>query len=202
MQVNNLSDSSTPTLLQTLPDPTILQEVCPRRTRLQIDLLLLAIEALDLGGSEALLVVAKELELQDIIKNRVTLWRMRNTNPLRRNSSQRRTLSLNEAKALVLIICYVARRLTVLVRQLLLAEQQLNEKQLSPDHHYRLADYLERFRAHFRARMNPRRAVIMAYNTDEKLNQLALSLLGQLLFCTGTFGTQRLWSSLFDGEVA
>jgi hypothetical protein len=202
MQVNNLPASSTPTLLQTLPDPPIPSEVCPRRTRLQIDLLLLAIEALDLGGSEALLGVAKELELQDIIKNRVTLWRMRNTNPLRRNSSQRRTLSLDEAKALVLIICYVARRLTVLVRQLLLAEQQLSEKNLTPDHHYRLADYLERFRAHFRARMNPRRAVIVAYNTDEKLNQLALSLLGQLLFCTGTSGTQRLWSSLFDGEVA
>ncbi|HEY9621712.1 MAG TPA: DUF3038 domain-containing protein [Crinalium sp.] len=202
MQVNNSPASPTSVILDTLPDPPIQQGVCPRRTRLQIDLLLLAIEALDLGGSEALLVVAKDLELQDIVKNRVTLWRMRNTNPLRRNSSQRRTLSLVEAKALVLIVCHVARRLTVLIRQLLLAEQQLKEKQLTPDHHFRLADYLDRFRAHFRARMNPRRAVVMAYNTDEKLNRLALSLLGQLLFCTGTSGTQRLWSSLFDGEVA
>jgi hypothetical protein len=50
--------------------------------------------------------------------------------------------------------------------------------------------------------MNPKRAAVMAYSTDEKLNMLALSLLSQLLFCTGTAGVQRLWNSLFDGEVA
>ncbi|NET39147.1 MAG: DUF3038 domain-containing protein, partial [Cyanothece sp. SIO1E1] len=33
-------------------------------------------------------------------------------------------------------------------------------------------------------------------------NQLALTLLRQLLFCTGTYGMKRIWSSLFDGEVA
>ncbi|HEY9818131.1 MAG TPA: DUF3038 domain-containing protein, partial [Candidatus Obscuribacterales bacterium] len=110
--------------------------------------------------------------------------------------------TLAEGKALVLIACSLARRLTVLIRQLLLAHQQLQEKQLSPDHHFRLAEYLERFRAHFRSRMNPKRAGVMAYDTDEKLNELALLLLGQLLFCTGTSGTQRLWSSVFDGEVA
>ncbi|GAB4384748.1 MAG: DUF3038 domain-containing protein [Elainellaceae cyanobacterium] len=188
-------------ILDMLPNPNLSDETCPRRTRQQIDLLLLAIEALDLGGSEALLVAAKDLELQDILKNRVTLWRLRATNPLRRNS-QRRPLSLTEAKALVVITCHLARRLTVVIRQLLLAYDQLIEKQLSPEHHLRLARYLERFRAHFRARMNPKRAAVMVYSSDEKLNELALSLLGQLLFCTGTSGTQRLWSSLFDGEVA
>jgi hypothetical protein len=202
MQVNSPPAPASSMLLETLPDLPIPDGGCPRRTRLQLDLLLLAVEALDLAGSEALLVVARDLELNDVIKDRVTLWRMRNTNPLRRNSSQRRTLSLDEAKALTFVICHVARRLTVIIRQLLLANQQLKENQLSPEHHFRLADYLERFRSHFRARMNPRRALVMTYNTDERLNRLALDLLGQLLFCTGTAGPQRLWSSLFDGEVS
>jgi hypothetical protein len=162
--------------------------------------MLLAIEALDLGGSEAILSLVKELELQGIIQNRVALWRLRSTNPLRRYS-QRQPLSLVEAKALVAIACHLARRLTVVIRQLLLAYQQLTEKQLSVEHHFRLYDYLERFRAHFRARMNPRRAGVLAYSSDEKLNELALSLLGKLLFCTGTFCMQRFWISLFDGEV-
>lgn len=200
MQVNSPPAQSVPMILETLPDPPSLDGMCPRRARLQIDLLLLAIEALDLGGSEALLAVAKELELQSIVKNRVSLWRLRSTNPFRRNS-QRRPLSLTEAKALVLIACNLARRLTVVIRQLLLGYQQLSEKQLSAEHHLRLADYLERFRAHFRSRMNPKRAGVLVYNTDEKLNELALSLLSQLLFCTGTAGPRRLWSSLFDGEV-
>ena len=191
---------STPLILESLPDPTLPVEGCPRRARLEIDLMLLAIEALDLGGSEAILAVARELELEDIIKNRVALWRLRSTNPLRRHS-QRQPLSLLEAKALVAIAVHLARRLTVVIRQLLLAHQQLTAKQLSMEHHFRLYDYLERFRAHFRARMNPRRAGVMAYSSDEKLNELALDLLRKLLFCTGTFGMQRFWMSLFDGEV-
>lgn len=201
MPVQSPPERSMPLILNNLPDQIAAESGCPRRAQIQIDLLLLAIEALDLDGSEAILIVAKELELQSIIKNRVALWRIRSTNPFRRYS-QRRSMSQAEAKALVIIVCHLARRLTVLIRQLLLGYQQLNAKQLSPEHHFRLADYLERFRAHFRARMNPRRAGVMAYNTNEKLNQLALDLLEQLLFCTGTYGPQRLWSSLFDGEVA
>lgn len=201
MPSNSPSVSSTPLILESLPNPPIAEEICPRRARLEIDLMLLAIEALDLGGSEAILAMAKELELQGIIKNRVSLWRLRSSNPLRRYG-QRQGLTIQEAKALVAIASHLARRLTVVIRQLLLAYQQLSDKQLSVEHHFRLYDYLERFRAHFRARMNPKRTAVMAYASDETLNELALTLLGHLLFCTGTAGMQRFWSSLFDGEVA
>ena len=191
---------SNPTILDSLPDPPSEERGCPRRTRLQIDLILLAIEALELGGSEAILAVANELELEGIIKNRVNLWRLRSTNPLRRAHS-RRPLSVSEAKALVVIACYLARRLTVVIRELLLVYQKMSEKQIPLEQNLRLSNYLERFKAHFRSRMNPRRSAVIAYSSDEKLDRLALSLLGQLLFCTGTAGMQRLWTSLFDGEV-
>lgn len=191
---------SHPLILDHLSNLPIEEKGCPRRTRLQIDLILLAIEALEIGGSEAILGIAQELELQDIIKNRVNLWRLRSTNPLRR-AHTRRVLSIVEAKALVVIACHLARRLTVLLRQLLLAYQQMNDKQIPLEQNLRLSNYLERFRAHFRSRMNPRRSGVLAYNSDEKLNELAISLLGQLLFCTGTFGMQRFWISLFDGEI-
>lgn len=189
-----------PMILDSLPNPPVEELACPRRTRLQIDLILLAIEALELGGSEAILAVARELELQEIIKNRVNLWRLRSTNPLRR-AHTRRPLSLTEAKALVVIACYLARRLTVLIRQLVLAYQQMSDKQIPLEQNLRLSNYLERFKAHFRSRMNPRRSGVVAYSSDEKLDELALDLLGQLLFCTGTAGMQRFWISLFDGEV-
>ncbi|HEY9672256.1 MAG TPA: DUF3038 domain-containing protein [Waterburya sp.] len=202
MPTNSPQAEPRPLILDNLPDPVISERGCPPRTRQQIDLILLAIEALELGGAEAMLLAAKELELQNIIKNRVFLWRLRCTNPLRR-SYTRRPLNLEEAKALVVIASHMARRQTVLIRQLILAYQQLKEKQLPLESHFRLSDYLERFRAHFRSRMNPRRAKVAIYSSDEnKMNELALSLLSQLLFCTGTSGMQRFWSSLFDGEVA
>lgn len=200
MPTNSPAAPSHPVILDNLNDPGISDRGCPSRSRQQIDLILLAIEALELGGSEAMLLVAKQLELEDIINNRVVLWRLRCTNPLRR-SHTRRPLSLEEAKALVIIASYLARRMTVVIRQLLLAYEQLSQKQVPIEQHFRLSSYLERFRAHFRSRMNPRRAKVSVYNTDEKLNELALSLLGQLLFCTGTSGMQRFWISLFDGEV-
>lgn len=201
MQTNSPPVPSVPLILESLPDPPLADEWCPRRARWHIDLLLLALEALDLGASEAMLRATKELELQEIVKNRVSLWRLRSTNPFRK-ASTRRSLSLIEAKALVAIACTLAKRQTVLIRQLLLASQQLSEKQLSLEHHFRLADYLERFRSHFRSRMNLRRATLANYTSDENLNELGMTLLSQLLFCTGTSGMQRFWVSLFDGEVA
>ena len=117
------------------------------------------------------------------------------TNPWRR-SHVRRSLQLDQAKALVLIASYRSRQLTVLIRQLLLAEQQLRDKGLPREQHFRLSEYLERFRAHFRSRMNPRRVRVAAYiASPEELDALALSLLTQLLFCTGTAGMQRFWIS-------
>ncbi|MEO0540894.1 MAG: DUF3038 domain-containing protein [Cyanobacteria bacterium P01_A01_bin.105] len=193
--------SAKPLIIDKLSDPNIGSVDCPRRTRTQIDLILLAIEALDLAGSEAMLVAVRDLGLQEIIPGRVELWKLRSTNPLRKNS-QRRPMSLQEAKALVAIACYLARKLTVLIRQLLIAEQQLQDKDLSVSHHFRLNHYVERFRVQFQRRMNPQRAAVIAYDDEEKLNDLALSLLTQLIFCTGVDGENRLWASLFDGEVA
>ncbi|MBO3461403.1 DUF3038 domain-containing protein [Aetokthonos hydrillicola Thurmond2011] len=197
---NTPTPESAPMLLETLPDPATPGQVCPRKTRLQVDLILLAIEALELGGSEAILTFAEELDLKAIIKNRVNLWRMRSTNPLRR-VHLRRPLSIPEAKALVVIGCYMARRLTVVIRQMLAIYQQMSEKQIPLEQNLRLSNYLERFRAHFRSRMHSRRASVVGLGSDQELDELAIDLLGKLLFCTGTAGMQRFWISLFDGEV-
>ncbi|MFM7370426.1 MAG: DUF3038 domain-containing protein, partial [Sphaerospermopsis kisseleviana] len=147
--LNDPTPESMPMILDTLPDPAIGPKGCPRRTTLQIDLMLLAIEALELGGSEAILAFAQELDLTGIVKNRVNLWRMRASNPLRR-AHNRRPLTIMEAKALVVIACYIARRLTVVIRQMLMIYQQLSEKQIPLEQNLRLANYLERFRAHFK----------------------------------------------------
>ena len=55
---------STPLILENLPDPAGVSDLCPRRARQQIDLILLAIEALDLDSSEAILATAQQLELK------------------------------------------------------------------------------------------------------------------------------------------
>jgi hypothetical protein len=201
MQLEQSQSQSIPIILDSLPDLPFGEKGCPRRARVEIDLMLLAIEALYLGAAEYMLVVLSELELQTVIPNRVELWRLRSTNPLRR-FSQRRVLSLLEAKALVVIISNLGRRLTARIRQLLMDYETLTQKQIPIERHLQLSNYLTQFRAHFRSRMNPRRALVMTYSSDEKLNELGIRLLEKLLFCTGTAGMQRFWISLFDGEVS
>jgi Protein of unknown function (DUF3038) len=189
--------AATPLILDSLPNVLTADSECPRRTRTQLDLLMLAIEALDLTGSEAILAVSQELQLQSIIRHRVALWRLRSTNPMRR-LSQRQPMNLQEAKALTLIICNLARRLTVVLRQLVLAQPQPDSGMANSA---QLQDYLDRYRSLFRSRMNHRRTIGL-YDSDDALDQLAMAQLTRLLFCTGTAGIQRLWISLFDGEVA
>lgn len=197
---NSVTDEK-PLILSVLPDYPIAGQRCALRLQQHIDLILLTIEALEVGAAEAMLNTAKELELDSIIKNRLVFWRLRCTAPWRL-SYTRDTLTLDQAKALVMIASYRAKQLTVPIRQLLTAEQQMREKGLPVDNNYLLSDYLERFRSHFRSRMNPRRAKVSLYiASEDELNELALSLLNQLLFCTGTTGMQRFWISLFDGEV-
>jgi Protein of unknown function (DUF3038) len=200
LPINGPMSESLMGILESLPNPGIEGDACPRRTKIELDLILLAIEAIESSSSEQILELAKELNLEEIIKNRIVLWRMRSTNPMRR-AHTRRMLTLKEAKALSAIGCRLASRLAVPIRQLMQAQQQLSEKQIPPEYNFRMSEYLDRFRAHFRSRMNPRRAKVSIYQDDDKLNELAVSLLSKLLFCTGTLGTQRLWMSLFDGEV-
>jgi hypothetical protein len=190
----------TPYILGRLPDIPLDKVGCPRRAKLEIDLLLLAIESLELGGAEQVLEMSKELGLDSVIKNRLSLWRMRSTNPLRRAHS-RRLLGMNEAKALTIVACQLSRRYTVTIRQLLTEQQMLSSKFLPPECNFRLSEYLDLFRSHFRSRMNPRRSMVVTYADNDKLNELAIDLLSKLLFCTGTAGMERFWVSLFDGEL-
>jgi Protein of unknown function (DUF3038) len=196
----NPSAIAKPAILDLLSDIPITGQRCALRLQQHIDLMLLTIESLDINTIAALFATAKELGLDGIIKNRIVLWRLRCTNPWRR-SYNRDILTIDRAKALVILASYSAKPLTLAIRQLLIAEQQMREKDLPVDTNFLLSDYLERFRSNFGSRMNPRRAKVSIYlASEDELNDLALSLLNQLLFCTGTTGMQRFWVSLFDGE--
>ena len=190
-----------PAILSLLPDLPLPPTSGMIRIQQHLDLLLLAMEALQLGGSEYMLATAKELELTQIIKNRISLWHLRCTNPWRQ-CYNRQSLTLSQAKTLVIITAYNAKRLMIPIRQLVVAVQQMKDKEMPLENNFRISEYLTRFRAHFTGRMNPMRAKVSVYlsNPDE-LSQLALSLLEELLFCTGTRGMERFWVSLFDGEV-
>jgi hypothetical protein len=173
---------------------------CPRSVRMDVDHLLLAIEALELESVELMLSLVEQLGLESAIPNRVVFWRLRNTNPLRRNY-QRGTLSWDELKALVKIICAIAQQFNTGLRLLHSTYQQMTEGKIESlglqQNQAFLEGYIDRFRSLYVGRMRSPSPL-----NNAEIRDLALQLLTRLLLCSGTAGEYRLWNSLFDGATA
>ncbi len=173
---------------------------CPRSVRMDIDHLLLAIEALDLEAVEVMLVLIEQLNLGKTIPSRVAFWRLRNTNPLRRNY-QRASLSWDELKALVKIVCNLSSQLDTGLRLLISTDQQMTEGKIEAlglqQNQAFLENYIERFTSLYIGRMRS-----PAPLNKQEISELALQLLTRLLLCSGIAGEFRLWNSLFDGATA
>jgi Protein of unknown function (DUF3038) len=157
-----------------------------------LDLILLALESLAGLGSDAMLQAAKELNLESIVADRVGLWRLRQSNPLRKSSGGRKKLDVEEARSLVLIICYLAKQQQELIRRAVGLLEQMSAQNQPPHRTALLGDYLDRFSNTYQERMDEEQA------SSEALYQLAFKLLIDLLFYSATNGHRRLWLALLD----
>jgi hypothetical protein len=158
----------------------------------QLDLVLLALEALAGITSDAMLQAATELGLKDIVGDRVALWRLRQSNPIRRGTGGRKKLDIEEARSLVLMSCHLAqkhheiiRRGVCLLEELAEADQPLYKAPL-------LGDYLDQFTNLYQERMDDDQ------RTSSALSDLGLKLLVDLLFYSNVQGVRRLWMALLD----
>ncbi|MDX2243775.1 MAG: DUF3038 domain-containing protein [Leptolyngbyaceae cyanobacterium bins.302] len=174
--------------LAALPDPDQLDNI-----KAQLDLVLLALESLAGIGSEAMLQAAIALNLESVVADRVALWRLRQSSPLRKGQGGRKKLDVEEARALVLICCHLAKEQQELIRRAVTLLEQVTEQNREPHHVSLLGDYLDRFNNMYQERMEDGEAV-----SPETLTHLALKLLIDLLFYSAPNGSRRLWLALLD----
>lgn len=158
-----------------------------------LDLVLLALEALTGIGSEAMLQAAAELNLEHIVADRVGLWRLRQSNPMRKSSGGRKKLDVEEARSLVLIVCHLAHKHQELIRRAVSLLEQMVQQNQPPHQTALLGDYLDTFSNTYQERMEDGDSISM-----ELLNQLAFKLSIDLLFYSAPNGHRRLWLALFD----
>ncbi|MEQ9667282.1 DUF3038 domain-containing protein [Coleofasciculus sp. G2-EDA-02] len=163
----------------------------------QLDLILMALEALAGIGSEAMLQAAADLNLESVVSDRVGLWRLRQSNPQRKSSGGRKKLDVEEARSLVLIICHLAKQHQELIRRALALLEQMTEQNSEPHRTALLGDYLDTFINTYQERMEQRDNVSM-----DLLNQLAFKLLIDLLFYSDSHGHRRLWLALLGSASA
>lgn len=159
----------------------------------QLDLVLLALETLTKIGSEAMLSAAIDLGLESKVPDRVALWRLRQSNPMRKGQGGRKKLDVEEARSLVLIICHLAKQHQELIRRAVSLLEQMAETDREPHQAAILGDYIDAFCNTYEERMEEDENV-----STDLLTRLALKLLVDLLFYSSPGGHRRLWLALID----
>jgi hypothetical protein len=159
----------------------------------QLDLVLLALETLTGIGSEAMLSAATNLNLESRVPDRVALWRLRQSNPLRKGQGGRKKLDVEEARSLVLITCYLAKQHQELIRRAVGLLEQTAENNREPHQAALLGDYIDAFCNTYQERMEEDEQI-----STDLLTNLALKLLVDLLFYSASGGHRRLWLALID----
>jgi len=157
----------------------------------QIDLVLMAIEALTQIGSDAVLLAAQKLQLDPSFSDRVGLWRLRQASPLRKGQG-RKKLDIEEARALVLVVCYLAAEHAEKIREAVATLEQLSTKNEPPHRAALLGDYLDNFNNMYCDRMAD------PLPSTDTLTQLSLRLLIDLMFYGAAGGERQLWLALLD----
>jgi len=170
------------------PDPMQLDNI-----KTQLDLVLLGLEALAGIGSEEMLQAAADLNLESMVSDRVGLWRLRQSNPMRKSSGGRKKLDVEEARSLVFMICYLAKQHQELIRRAVALLEQMAEQNSEPHRVALLGDYLDTFSNTYQERMEQGENI-----SPDWLTQLALKLLIDLLFYSSPNGHRRLWLALLE----
>lgn len=177
--------------LSAQPSPDQLDNI-----KAQLDLILLALEAIANLSSEAMLQAATELNLESMISDRVSLWRLRQSSPLRKGQGGRKKLDVDEARALTLIICHLAKQHNELIRRAVALLEQLTEQNREPHQAALLGNYLDAFHNTYQERMEQGETA-----STDSLTHLALKLLIDLLFYGNPQGVRRLWLTLLDRSL-
>ncbi len=175
-------------------EPSYAGQHLPRRGLERLDLLLLATEAIDLNGGEALVLISEQLGFGQIFASRVELWTRRCHNPLRR-AARRGSLKPLETDALIRILCAMADRLYPLLRVM------LSKAEAAEINQQRWQMFETRMAQLVGERMNPRRGAVHALLDPQAGLAQRRRLIQSLALAAGNGGFERLRASLLDAAA-
>ena len=84
----------------------------------------MALETIDLNCAESLYSLSDKLNLNEILPNKVTIWKLRNNNPMR-NSFNNNNIKSEEFEALIKLTVEMAKFLYPFIRQILQSRDDL-----------------------------------------------------------------------------
>ncbi len=86
---------------------------------------MLALETIDINCAESLFKISDKLNLKQVLPNKVTIWKLRNNNPMRR-SFNRVSISFVEFDALLKLTSEMSKYLYPFIREILQSREDFN----------------------------------------------------------------------------
>ena len=152
--------------------------------------MLLVLETIDLNGIQSLYSLSNKLKLNNVLPNKVSIWKLRNNNPLRKSYTNN-NVKLEEFDALIKITVEMSRYLYPFIREILQSkEDPKNNSAIWNDFNSRFKELInERFN------INSMRVKKLLNQTgnDEILTKYLLIL----ALCVSNQGHQKLKNFLF-----
>tara|TARA_B100000524_G_scaffold259923_1_gene141293 strand:- start:40 stop:492 length:453 start_codon:yes stop_codon:yes gene_type:complete len=149
------------------------------------------LETIDLNGIHSLYSLSNKLNLNDVLPNKVSIWKLRNNNPLRK-SYLNNNIKLKEYDALIKITVEMSRYLYPYIREILKSQENLEENSIIWN------DFNMRFIELIKERFNiDSMRVKKLLNTDEN-DEIIIKLLLTLSLCISNKGYQKLKNFLYD----
>ena len=154
-------------------------------------MLLLALETIDLNGAESLFTLSDKLNLNKVLPNKVTIWKLRNNNPMRK-SFNNNNIKLEEFEALIKLTTEMAKYLYPYIRQIL---QSRDDFKKNPNHWIEFRNrYIELISERFNVNSMKVKRLLDSSSNDEIFTKIILSL----AFCISENGYIKLRTSLVN----
>ena len=157
----------------------------------KLDLLLLVLETIDLNGIQSLYSLSNKLKLNDVLPNKVTIWKIRNNNPLRK-SYMNNSIKSDEFDALIKITVEMSRYLYPYIREILKSKEDLEKNSVIWN------DFNKRFIELIKERFNMDSMRVKKLLNQAENDEIIIKSLLTLSLCISNQGYQKLKNFLFD----
>ena len=154
-------------------------------------MLLLTLETIDLNGAQSLLNLSNNLNLNMILPNKVTIWKLRNNNPMRKSYINNK-ITIETFDALTKLTVEMSKALYPYIRKILQSRDDLD---MNP---YAWNDFKKRFIELIYERLNINSMRVKKLIDPNGNDEILIKNLLTLALCSSDEGYQKLRTSLLN----
>ena len=153
--------------------------------------MLLILETIDLNGIHSLYSLSNRLNLNNVLPNKVTIWKLRNNNPLRK-SYVTNNIKPNEFDALIRITVEMSKYLYPYIREILKSKEDIEVNSVIWN------DFNKRFNELIKERFNIDSMRVKKLLNQTENDKIIIKSLLTLSLCISNQGCQKLKNFIFD----